>query len=99
MMKIRIETANIENRESHSCEIVDSTYGPDSTVYEFIALFIRAVQGMSFLEDQVRNAIIGTAEDLKDEIRDKKSNRQNIPDVNSNYDLIENDLIEDDTQA
>jgi len=79
MMKLRIETANFSNqKETHSCEIVDNSYGLDSTVGEYLMIFMRAMLGMSFLEEQISKAIIEMAEELKIEMKTRKLDRASI---------------------
>jgi len=105
MMKIRLETANLENtRESHSCEIIDNSYGPDSTIYDYIELFMRALHGMSFLEHQIKLAVIDMAEDFKDEMNEEKKDlsKENLLDLFSEEPVLikdESRYTEDDTQA
>jgi len=82
MMKIRIETSSYSNqRENHSCEIVDNSYGPESTVNEYIVIFMRALLGMSFFEDQISKGIIEAAEELKEERKSRKTHSTNLLDM------------------
>jgi hypothetical protein len=82
MMKIRIETSNFSNqKENHSCEIIDNSCGPESTVNDYIIIFMRALLGMSFFEDQISRGVIEIAEELKEERKSKKTTSTNLLDM------------------
>lgn len=84
MIKIRIENSNLSNyKESNTCEIIDNSLGPESNIHEYLTLFMRALLGLSFMEDQIKKAIILQADEFKEELNDKKTKKQNLLDMAS----------------
>jgi len=90
MLKIKIVGDSGMSDEVDSCTVRDGRLGVDSTVDEFVGLFVRAMQGMSFSEVAVLEAMISYAEEQLDSLVPTKEEQGKC-----NFDNCEDEEFDD----